>query len=200
MSRQTVINYTVDSEGNAASGALLEPWNALISKAWILQKPTIEHFRHYWNGLRSLTVASYRHLRAICSIHRFSLAGSGQRRTVRERNRARLDRRQPAAKQTTDYERGRVCSGSGPLKGEAGCDQLDAMEESIQAAIEQMFWQVGRRDSMCFGVGRTAAKSSDSPDRDLRLDAQKRECNGLIVFHAGKALETALQVIYAKDQ
>ena len=84
-------------------------------------------------------------------------------------------------------------------EGEAGCDQLDAMEESIQAAIEQMFWQVAKRDSLCFGVGRAAAKSSDSPDRDLRLDAQKRECDGLIVFHAGKALETALQVIYARS-
>lgn len=83
-------------------------------------------------------------------------------------------------------------------KGEAGTDQLDAMEESIQAAIEQMFWQVAKRDSLSFGVGRAAAKSSDSPDRDMRLDAQKRECDGLIVFHAGKALETSLHVIYAK--
>lgn len=83
-------------------------------------------------------------------------------------------------------------------RGEAGADQLDAMEESIQAAIEQMFWQIAKRDSLSFGVGRAAAKSSDSPDRDMRLDAQKRECDGLIVFHAGKALETALQVIYAK--
>ena len=83
-------------------------------------------------------------------------------------------------------------------KGEAGSDQLDAMEESIQAALEQMFWQVAKRDSLNFGVGRAAAKSSDSPDRDMRLDAQKRECDGLIVFHAGKALETSLQVIYAK--
>ena len=82
--------------------------------------------------------------------------------------------------------------------GEAGCDQLDAMEESIQAAIEQMFWQVAKRDSLAFGVGRTAAKSPGSPDQEMRLDAQKRECDGLIVFHAGKALETALQVIYAK--
>lgn len=83
-------------------------------------------------------------------------------------------------------------------KGEAGSDQLSAMEESVQAAIEQMFWQVAKRDALSFGVGRAAAKSSDSPDRDMRLDAQRRECDGLIVFHAGKALETALQVIYAK--
>ena len=83
-------------------------------------------------------------------------------------------------------------------KGEAGSDQLNAMEESIQAAIEQMFWQVAKRDALSLGVGRAAAKSSDSPDRDMRLDAQRRECDGLIVFHAGKALETALQVIYAK--
>ena len=32
----------------------------------------------------------------------------------------------------------------------------------------------------------------------MRLDAQKRECDGLIVFHASKSLETSLQVIYAK--
>ena len=83
-------------------------------------------------------------------------------------------------------------------KGEAGSDQLDAMEESIQAAIEQMFWQVAKRDSLSFGVGRAAEKSSNSPDRDMRLEAQKRECDGLIVFHAGKALETSLHVIYAK--
>ena len=83
-------------------------------------------------------------------------------------------------------------------KGEAGSDQLDAMEESIQAAIEQMLWQVAKRESLVFGVGRSAARSSDHPDRDMRLDAQKRECDGLIVFHAGKALETSLQLIYAK--
>ena len=83
-------------------------------------------------------------------------------------------------------------------KGEAGTDQLDAMEESIHAAIEQMFWRLAKRDSLSFGVGGATARSSDSPDGDMRLDAQKRECDGLIVFHAGKALETALQVIYAK--
>ncbi|MCY4003292.1 MAG: hypothetical protein OXF33_06275 [Rhodospirillales bacterium] len=83
-------------------------------------------------------------------------------------------------------------------KGEAGSDQLDAMEESIQGAIEQMFWQVAKRESLVFGVGRSAAKSSANPDWDMRLDAQKRECDGLIVFHAGKALETSMQLIYAK--
>lgn len=82
--------------------------------------------------------------------------------------------------------------------GEAGCDQLDAMEESVQAAIEQMFSQVAKRDSLSFGVGRTAWKPSDDPDLRMRLDAQKRECDGLVVFHAGKALETSLQVIYAR--
>ena len=83
-------------------------------------------------------------------------------------------------------------------KGEAGSDQLDAMEESIQAALEQMFWQVAKRASLAFAVGRAGAMSSDSPDREMRLDAQRRECDGLIVFHAGKALETALQLICAK--
>ena len=86
----------------------------------------------------------------------------------------------------------------GTPTGEAGADRLDAMEESIQAVVEQMFWQLAKRNSLSFGVGRTAAKSSASPDHDGRLDAQKRECDGLIVFHAGKALETSLQIIYAK--
>lgn len=83
-------------------------------------------------------------------------------------------------------------------KGEAGSDQLDAMEESIQAAIEQMFWQVAKRDSLSLGVGRSVAKLSDSPGPIMRLEAQKRECDSLIVFHAGKALETALHIIYAR--
>ena len=82
-------------------------------------------------------------------------------------------------------------------EGEAGSDRIDAMVESIQAAIEQMFWQVAKRDSLTFGVGRTAKMPFD-PDPRMQLDAQKRECDGLVVFHAGKALETALQVIYAK--
>ena len=55
--------------------------------------------------------------------------------------------------------------------GEAGADRLDVMEESIQAAIEQMFLQLAKRKSLAFGVGRTVAKSSDSPDHDGRLDA-----------------------------
>ncbi len=46
----------------------------------------------------------------------------------------------------------------------------------------------------------------DGPQRSLRpartrtcgSDAQKRECDGLIVFHAGKAIETSLHVIYAR--
>lgn len=83
-------------------------------------------------------------------------------------------------------------------EGEAGSDQLDAMEESIQAAIEQMFSQVAKRDSLSFGVGRVTVKSSSDPNWDMRLDAQRRECDGLIVFHAGKALETSLQIIYAR--
>ena len=83
-------------------------------------------------------------------------------------------------------------------QGAAGCDQLDAMEESVQAAIEQMFWQVATRDSLSFGVGRTAWKSSDNPDLSMRFDARKRECAAQVLFHAGKALETSLQIIYAK--
>ena len=65
------------------------------------------------------------------------------------------------------------------------------------AAIEQMSSQVAKRDSLNFGVGRTTETDSFRPQDAIRLDAQKHECEALIAFHAGKALETSLQIVYA---
>ena len=79
----------------------------------------------------------------------------------------------------------------------AGTDQVNAIEESINSQIEQMFGQVAKKMSLSYGVGRTIMTGSD-PDNKMRLDAQKRECDASIVFHAGRALELALHLLYAR--
>ena len=77
----------------------------------------------------------------------------------------------------------------------AGSDQVDAMEEGVNTHIEQMFEQVAKRNVLDFGVGRTTTKLSTN---DTRLDAKRRECDAQAMFHAGRALELALQVVYAR--
>ena len=79
----------------------------------------------------------------------------------------------------------------------AGTDQVNAMEESINTQVEQMFGQVAKRKILAYGVGRTVKTGSD-PDTKMRLDAQKRECDACIVFHAGRGLELALHLLYAR--
>ncbi len=80
--------------------------------------------------------------------------------------------------------------------GRAGWDQVYGMMESVHAELEQMFWQRAKLDTMSHGVGRTVY--SDSPgDGKVRLDAQTRECQAQMTFHAGRALELAMQVVYA---
>ena len=82
-------------------------------------------------------------------------------------------------------------------KGRAGADLVDAMEESAHSHLEQMFAQCARRDSLAFGVGRTLMKFQDTGGAG-RLEAQRRECEGQIVSHAGRALELALHIIHAR--
>ena len=81
--------------------------------------------------------------------------------------------------------------------GCAGSDQINAMEESVNAQLEQMFHQIAKRNVLDYGVGRTTTTNFAGAD-PLRLDAQKRECDGSTVFHAGRALELALHVVYAR--
>lgn len=81
--------------------------------------------------------------------------------------------------------------------GRAGADQINAMEESVNSHLEQMFHQAAKRNTLDYGVGRTTMISGGADDT-LRLDAQKRECDSSIVFHAGRALELALHVVYAR--
>ena len=81
--------------------------------------------------------------------------------------------------------------------GKAGCDQVDAMIESVHSEIEQMFTQFAKRRTLEYGVGRTTARLSVA-DSEIQLDAQKRESEAQLVFHAGRALELALHVVYAR--
>lgn len=80
--------------------------------------------------------------------------------------------------------------------GGAGWDQLYGMIESVHAELEQMFWQDAKLDGLTLGVGRTVHVDSTA-DSKVRLDAQKRECQAQITFHAGRALELAMHIVYA---
>ena len=82
-------------------------------------------------------------------------------------------------------------------KGRAGCDQVDAMTESVQSELEQMFWQSAKFNALSLGVGRTA-DGTQLVDQKLKLHAQKRECQAQAMFHAGRALELAMQIVYAR--
>ena len=37
-------------------------------------------------------------------------------------------------------------------------------------------------------------------DANIRLNSQRRECDGQVVFHAGRALELAMQIVYARGK
>ena len=81
--------------------------------------------------------------------------------------------------------------------GKAGCDQIDAMEESVQTEIEQMFSQSAKRTALEYAVGRTGFRPYEA-DGKIKFDAQKRECEAQVAFHAGRALELAMHMVYAR--
>ena len=80
--------------------------------------------------------------------------------------------------------------------GKAGWDQLHAMTESVQSELEQMFSQRAKLDSLTYGVGRVAGRPGSAEEK-IMLDAQKRECQAQAAFHAGRALELAMHLVYA---
>ena len=80
--------------------------------------------------------------------------------------------------------------------GKAGWDQLHAMTESVQSELEQMFSQRAKLDSLTCSVGRTADRGGSADDK-IMLDAQMRECQAQAAFHAGRALELAMHIVYA---
>lgn len=81
-------------------------------------------------------------------------------------------------------------------EGRAGLDQIYGMTESVQAELEQMFWQRAKLDALLHGVGRSA-HSDLGGDSSVRLDAQRRECQAQVTFHAGRALELSMHIVYA---
>ncbi len=81
-------------------------------------------------------------------------------------------------------------------KGRAGIDQLYGIQESIGSHLERMFSQNAKRCTLEHGVGR-AISTTGGVDSKLQLNAQLRECEAAITFHAGRSVELALQLIYA---
>ncbi len=81
-------------------------------------------------------------------------------------------------------------------KGRAGWDQIYGMTENVHAGLEQMFWQAAKLDVLSFGVGRTV-NHKDTGDPKVEFDSQTRECQAQITFHAGRALELAMHIVYA---
>ena len=79
--------------------------------------------------------------------------------------------------------------------GHAGWDHVYGMTESVHAELEQMYWQYSKLYVLLHGVGKTVY--SDTADGNVRLDAQMRECQAQMTFHAGRALELAMQIVYA---
>ena len=84
-----------------------------------------------------------------------------------------------------------------PPVGRAGGNQVDAIIESAHAELAQMFDQVAKRRTLEHGVGRMVGTTALA-DTKVQLDAQIRECEAQIAFHGGRALELALQVVYAR--
>ena len=81
--------------------------------------------------------------------------------------------------------------------GKAGTDHIDAMIESAQSELEQMYGQLAKLKTLEYGVGRAVA-TSDFGDSKVRFLSQKRECEAQVCFHGGRALELALNVVHAR--
>ena len=59
-----------------------------------------------------------------------------------------------------------------------------------------MFMQGAKRNILEHGVGRTTS-TTGGIDSKVQLHAQQRDCDAAITFHAGKAVELSMQLIYA---
>ena len=80
--------------------------------------------------------------------------------------------------------------------GKAGSDKLYGMEETIQSDIRAMFQAGAERDALDYGVGSTVDERLYQ-DGKVILRARRRELDARITWTAGKAIERALQLIYA---
>ena len=80
--------------------------------------------------------------------------------------------------------------------GRAGSDQLHGITESVNSHLERMFLQGAKRSILEHGVGRTTS-TAGGVDGKVQLHAQKRDCDAAVTFHAGKAVELSMQLVYA---
>ena len=83
-------------------------------------------------------------------------------------------------------------------KGKAGSDQLLAMEESVNTQLEQMFQLHTKLNVLTYGIGRTTLTTEYGSEATIRRDAQRNACDDGIVFHAGRAIELAMSIVYAR--
>ena len=81
-------------------------------------------------------------------------------------------------------------------EGRAGTAQLYGMQESINSHLGRMFDADARRSVLQYGVGRTVS-TFGGVDSKVQLHAQQREYEAAITFHAGKAAELSMQLVYA---
>lgn len=80
--------------------------------------------------------------------------------------------------------------------GRAGTDQLYGIQESINSHIERMFFLRAKRSILEHGVGRTTS-TAGGIDSNVQFHAQQRDCDAAMTFHAGKAVELSMQLVYA---
>ena len=91
-----------------------------------------------------------------------------------------------------------ACESSPPLREKLDRTCSTALRESIQAHFEQMFQQDAKLNVLNYAVGRTRTPMGHPPDDFVQAMVQQRECEAQMNFHAGRALELGLHLVYAK--
>ena len=80
--------------------------------------------------------------------------------------------------------------------GAAGEDTRFEIEESVNSHIERMFTQAAKSRALEHSVGYNSDLGANLPDH-RRLQALQAECDAAVSFHAGRALDIALQLVFA---
>ncbi|MCY4259560.1 MAG: hypothetical protein OXC91_04775 [Rhodobacteraceae bacterium] len=80
--------------------------------------------------------------------------------------------------------------------GAAGQDTRYSIEESADSHLERMFMQHAKWQALKYSVGRTSNLGASRGDT-LRFQSQRAECNAAVNFHAGRALDLAMQLVFA---
>lgn len=71
-----------------------------------------------------------------------------------------------------------------------------AIEESVNSHIERMFTQAAKNNALTHSVGYASDVGASRSDRQ-RYRALRAECDAAVNFHAGRALDLALQLVFA---